>query len=201
MVNGQGLPSDLKEYSLEDGKVVVPKVLGEIDELLSELANPESEKVLDIQQTLVATFQLGDPEKLIGQKDLLVKLTRDPRAEVRRTAVWALGHCDDLALAGVLINALRDQNLDVVVEARNALCTLSRRPLGFGLSMKPAEAAGPTASDEQRNDAVEAWRNEALARWGSWYLSVRPYAERDDIDDIRLRSKDSKKKKRRKRTR
>jgi len=51
-----------------------------------------------------------------------------------------------------------------VREARDALRFISRRLDGFGLK--------DNYTEEERNKAVQAWRN--------WYLQVRPEAELED---------------------
>jgi tRNA splicing ligase len=86
---------------------------------------------------------------------------------VRRTAFWALGRTSDLRIAPLLIEGLNDANLDCMVEARNALNYLSKKVIPIELPDQPTDA--------QRKTAVAAWRK--------WYLSVRPYDERDDLTD------------------
>jgi hypothetical protein len=82
-----------------------------------------------------------------------------------------------------------------MVEARNALCVLSRRPAGFGLADSPvaglAEDAGTAgfkpltvAGEAERKSAIEQWQKEAVRNWQQWYLKYRPYEERDNLRSI-----------------
>jgi len=174
---GRGLPDDLSQAEARDGTIRSRKIDTPLDKLLSELANPANLNVETAQTQLVQNIQLGNREELIGQKDLLLKLIKDRRVEVRRTAAWALGRCEDLRLAPALIEALNDPDLDVSVEARNALCPLSRRPLVFGLPDAPAGANDAPADDA----TIQEWKAEAVKRWKAWYQSVRPYEERDSL--------------------
>jgi len=192
LAGGRGLPDDLSETRLNDGKVQEEKALGPLDELLNELANTKDLSVGEIQKAIVEKVQISTPEereKLIEQKDLLLRLAKDKRDEVRRTAMWALGRTDDLQVAKSLLLVLKkDNNVDILVEARNSLCALSRKPRGFGFPAGPYDSLPETASDEQKRRALTEWRFSVFNRWADWYRSVRPYAERDELDRIgRLR--------------
>ncbi|MEO1999314.1 MAG: hypothetical protein ABGZ17_29065 [Planctomycetaceae bacterium] len=194
LAGGRGLPDDLSETRLNDGKVEEVKPLGALDELLMELANTKDFAVADVQQAIVEKVQISTPEereKLIEQKDLLLRLAKDKRDEVRRTAMWALGRTDDLQVAKSLLLVLKtDTNVDVLVEARNSLCALSRKPRGFGFPAGPYDALPESAADDQKRRALTEWRFNVFNRWADWYRGVRPYAERDELDRIgRLRKK------------
>ena len=177
---GRGLPDDLSQAETRDGTIQERKIDTPLDKLLSDLTNPQMPNVESAQAQLVQEVQLGNREALIGQKDLLLKLVKDPRVEARRTAVWVLGRCEDLRLGRVLIESLEDPDLDVAIEARNALCTLSRRPLGFGLPDAPAQVKGGVPDEA----AIQKWKSEAVKRWREWYRSVQPYDERDGLSDV-----------------
>jgi hypothetical protein len=179
MIGGRGLPANLGAVQTSAEGIQVRKLDAPVDKLLSELENPKSLQVEAVQQAIVDTVQIGDREKLIGQKDRLKKLARDPRAEVRRTAIWALGRCATVHDTLVLVKALDDPDLNVVVEANNALCWLSRRPNGFGHAIDPIAELPENASDRQRADAVKTWRTQVRKDWREWYDKVRPYTERD----------------------
>ena len=76
-----------------------------------------------------------------------------------------------------------DADFDAAVEARNALCVLSRRPRGFGLPDDLIAKLPEGASQAEKDSAFERWRDEDLRRWRDWYQSVRPYSERDKLPD------------------
>jgi hypothetical protein len=61
---------------------------------------------------------------------------------------------------------------------------LSRRLEGVGLPEDPLEDQRGTASQERLKEIAEQWRAAATERWHNWYLSIRPYSERDDLLDL-----------------
>lgn len=183
MAGGRGLPTALSDVEVKDGSVTAKKVDTPLDKLLAELENPKSQKIEAAQDAIVEAVQLGQREQLIGKKDLLLKLAKDSRVDVRRTAFWALARCNDLRVAPVLIQGLMDADFDAAVEARNALCVLSRRPRGFGLPDDLIAKLPEGASQAEKDAAFERWRDEDVRRWREWYQSVRPYAERDKLPD------------------
>ncbi len=174
LAGGRGLPDDLSQAILKDGKVESKKDLGPIDELLQELEKVETVDVAAAQEAIVEQVQLGDREELIKQKDRLVKLAKHPNVEVRRTAIWALGRTEDLGMAKLLIEALDDNNVDVMVEARNALCTLSRKPLGFHLPETPFEKVPASADQKAKDAAVAQWRKQLEREVGRMVLQISP---------------------------
>lgn len=182
-IGGRGLPTDLGNVQTSGGNITAKKTDTPLDKLLAELENPKSQNVETAQAALVEAVQVGQREKLIGQKDLLLKLAKDPRVDVRRTAFWALGRCNDLRVAPVLIQGLMDADYDAAVEARNALCVLSRRPRGFGLPDDLIAKLPANASQAEKESAFERWRDDDIRRWRDWYQSVRPYSERDKLPD------------------
>ena len=186
LAGGRGLPEDLDQVQVEGGKVAAKKPTGPIDELLAELERPNVLTIEAAQTAIVEQVQLGDREELIGQTERLKTLAADPRVEVRRTAVWALGHTGDLRVAPLLIEALRDSSIDVNIEAHNALCTLSRDPRGLDLPSDPLADLPDDAAEEQQSAALAKWRDQAYRKWRDWYLTVRPYDERDDLTRLRI---------------
>jgi hypothetical protein len=169
LVGGRGLPDNLADARLKGGTVESKKVKTPVEELLAQLENPTALEVDAQQDQLVEQISTDEIRALVGQTDRLLKLARDKRVEVRRTAFWALGRADDLRVVPVLIEALRDADSACVVEARNALQFLSRRPVD--------EPPGDEPSEEQKLAAVKSWKK--------WYLTVRPYADRDDLEEPR----------------
>ena len=180
---GRGLPTDLANVDTKGGQIKAKVMDTPLDRLLADLENPKSQNVEATQAALVESVQLGSRETLIGQKDLLLKLAIDSRSEVRRTAFWALGRCNDLRVVPLLLKGLLDADFDASVEARTALCMLSRRPRGFGLLDDVLEKLPETATPDERDAVVEKWRREDATRWKDWYQRVRPYDERDNLPD------------------
>ncbi|MEX0701090.1 MAG: HEAT repeat domain-containing protein [Planctomycetales bacterium] len=180
LLKGGRLPEDLSTAQLNDGNVQQHKLSGPFEELLAELAKGEAQMAA-AQQAIVEKVQLGDREGLVGQKDRLIELARHSDPEIRRTAIWALGRTDDLELVPLLLKSLEDPDVDVMVEAGNALCFIARKPDGFGLAAGPFQGLVEPATDLQRKQSLDRWRELALDRWARWHFSTRPYAERDDL--------------------
>ncbi|MEX0718340.1 MAG: HEAT repeat domain-containing protein [Planctomycetaceae bacterium] len=183
VLKGDRLPEDLSMAEVdEDGKIKQVKLSGPFEVLLAELAKGDA-GIAPAQAAIVDTVRDMDREELVGRKDKLVELAGHSDPGVRLTAIWALGRTDDLELAPLLLKGLRDQNVDVNVEAYNALCFLSRKPQGVGLPASPYDGLAADANDVERRQALERWREIALDRWTRWHYSVRPYAERDDLPE------------------
>lgn len=187
---GQGLLAgarglkDLENIGVEEGKVKKKKDLGPIDSLLEELASMDALEIEEAQAAIVEKVQLGDREELIKQKPQLVKLVDHKEPEIRRTVVWALGRSDDIRMARLLIGRLKNDNqLDVMIEARNSLCSLARKPSGFGKPVSPFEGVEVVEdlSQDERDDRIIKWRAEVFGEWSEWYLRVRPFDERDMV--------------------
>lgn len=176
MAGGRGLPQDFSQVQVTNGEVSKKELDLPIDKLLAQLENPTSLKVAAAaQQAFIEKVQFADAESLIGQEDRLIRLARDPRAEARRTAIWALGRSKELRVVPLLIGALEDRDLGVNVEARNALCWLSRRPRGFQLPENPLQDVSPDATPAQKEAAIKKWRETAVKKWRQWWLKVQPY--------------------------
>jgi hypothetical protein len=178
MIGGRGLPTNLSAIQSGAEGIQVRKLSVPVDQLLSELENPKSTEVEAVQKSIVEQVELGDPEKLIGQKNRLIRLAKDPRPEVRRTVIWALGRCATIHEVNILIKALDDPDYGVVVEANNALCWFSRRPNGFGHASDPVSALPENTSDQQKSKVASSWRKTIRTEWREWYENVRPYSER-----------------------
>jgi hypothetical protein len=179
MIGGRGLPTNLSSIQTSADGIQVKKLDAPVDDLLSELENPKSANVEAAQKAIVERVELGDREALIGQRDRLTRLARDPRPEVRRTAVWALGRCASIREARILVKALDDPDIGVVIEAHNALCWFSRRPNAFKQPADPFVDLPENATDRRKEDAAKSWRNRVRTDWRNWFESVRPYAERN----------------------
>ncbi len=183
---GRGLPDNLRDGDKPkaDARPATP-----LDQLLTSLSKASNFDVEEVQEQLVEQVQIGDRRELIQQKELLVRLIRHPNVEIRRTAAWALGRTNDLSLARHLITALEDPEVDVNIEAHNALCWVSRKPAGFDLQLDPFESLPFDAGPDIREATLQGWRTTALKAWGEWYLKNRPYRERGDEFEAKLREK------------
>jgi hypothetical protein len=190
LTGGRGLPSDLANADVTGGAVKQKrKIEGPLDELLTELSALNPDSIADAQAAIVEKVQVGSREDLLGELDRIRELIHHPNAELRRTAVWALGRSGDLKDANLLIEALKDNNVDVLAESYNSLSYLSRKIDGVGMDSNPFAELSEFPTQEEKNAAMASWQKEALSRWGAWYLRVRPYAERNDIFELGLRKK------------
>ncbi len=191
LAGARGLPSDLSKLQLKDGQATERKSKGAVDDLLAELEKTQDVAVADVQKAIVESVNLDDPEKLVGEIERLKRLAVDPRAEVRATALWAIGRTGEVRLAPLLIAGLRDPDTDVVREASFALTVLSRKPTGLVdgngklIEVDPVDGLDEELSEEAIADHVKTWKVLAEAAWKKWYLSVRPYEERDDRLQLR----------------
>jgi len=186
---GRGLSGDLSLVEEKNGRVEQKKIVLPIDKLLAELETPQLLDINDAQKALVEAVQVGDREKLIGQKDRLKLLARHRDGEVRRTAFWALGRCEDLSVVPLLLEGLAEDDLGVMMEARNALCTLTRKPRGIffrgrPLAANPAESVPDIATADQKKRAIATWQQQVRKNWRSWYYRFRRYQDRDDLDEL-----------------
>ncbi|MEZ6047770.1 MAG: hypothetical protein R3C11_19770 [Planctomycetaceae bacterium] len=173
-----------EEDQSEQEKLKNAKKEEPIDKLLTDLMNPKEPNIAAIQQALVENVNFKDPEGLIGQKEILLKMAEDPRMNVKQTAMWALGRTGDLSVIPVLIDGLLVENVDVNVEALLSLCFMSRRPNGLSdQDISPTELIDPTLQGQEREAAVQNWREAAYRRWKKWYFSIRPYDQREDIEE------------------
>lgn len=182
LTGGRGLPD--AQSATKTTKKATP-----LDQLLSSLSSASDLNVQEVQEQIVEQVQIGDRDALVKQKDLLVKIITHPSVEVRRTAAWALGRANDLSLARYLVDALEDPDVSVNVEAHNALCWISRKPLGFDIPMDPLEGLPLDAGPDVKDAAIKAWRTQAVKAWGNWYLKNRPYKDRGDEFEAQLREK------------
>jgi hypothetical protein len=186
---GRGLSGDLGLVEEKNGRVEQKKVELPIDQLLAELENPKLLDTGDAQKALVEAVQVGDREKLIGQKDRLKVLARHRDGEIRRTAFWALGRCEDLSVVPLLLEGLAEDDLGVMMEARNALCTLTRKPRGIfvrgrPLAANPVDSLPDTANEDQKKRAIVLWQQQVRSNWRAWYFQFRRYSDRDDLDEL-----------------
>jgi len=162
----------------------------ELDLLIADIEKIDFEKLdetpVDFADEIVrSVISIDDPEKLVGQEEKLKSLMKHPNAEVRKAACWALGRTGDFKLIPLMLDGLRDPNVDVNVEAVAALRYIARKPHGLGESLNPLEGL-EKAPQEQRIKAANEWRQKALKSWSNWYFSIRPHEEQDGLDQLLL---------------
>ena len=191
LVGDRGLMNRNKDKS-EDDKEVEEKKKLPVEELLTTLmtsANPEDIGATQVALVDKVLFEDQSREALIAQKDLLLKMAADPRPDVKKIAYWALGRTEDYAVIPVLIDGLLVDNVDANVEALLSLCFMTRKPNGLSeKDVSPDTLLDPTLEGEARLQAVNQWREETYRRWKKWYFTIRPYSQRDDIEEaLRIR--------------
>lgn len=160
----------------------------ELDLLLADLEKMDFDKLdespMEVADELILSVtSIDNPEDLIGQKDRLVRLLKHPSAEVRQPVVWALGRTGDFQLVPLMLQSLRDVNVDVAVEAMMALRYISRKPNGFGLPINPL-AGAELGTEEEKLAAANRWRDKAFKTWSDWYFRLRPYEQQDGLDEL-----------------
>lgn len=186
LAGARGLPSDLSKLKLKDGQPAERKSKGAVDDLLADLEKVQDVSVDEVQDAILESVNLDDPDQLVGQVERLKRLAVDKRTEVRRTALWAIGRSGEVRLAPLLIAGLSDADVDVIREASFGLTVLSRKPTGIiderdkQVPVDPLDGLEEDATEEKRQSHLDTWFAQAIPAWKKWYLSVRPYEERDD---------------------
>ena len=160
LIGGRGLPKDLSQISVAGGHVIARPMDGAVEGMLAVLEDPRVEDAASALTGLVIRYRTEGPKALKPFQDRFRKLLTDQDQGIRRVAAWSLARTGDLSMALPLIEALRDPDEGVVAEARQGLQLLSRKIDGYG----PI----PSATPEQKEQAI--------ARWQSWYEAVRPAA-------------------------
>lgn len=173
------------------GKKEKPKDPTELDSLISDITNLKGfdkldETPMDFADEIVkSVLAIDDPQKLVGQKDQLKSLIKHPKPEIRKAAYWALGRTGDFGLIPLMLEGIRDPDVDVNVEAIAALRYISRKPNGLGESLNPLDGI-PENDVNKRVEAAVDWRRKAIKAWSAWYASVRPYEERGGFEELQL---------------
>ena len=170
-------PTELDRLIEDISKMDIP----DIDESSGEVADEIVRSVLAVD----------DPETLVGQEEKLKSLMKHPNAKVRSAAVWALGRSGDFKLVPLMLDGIRDNSIDVNIEAIQALRFIARKPQGFGETLSPFASIGgadqiANASPEDRLKLATPWRDKALRDWSNWYFSVRPFEDRGGIEELQL---------------
>lgn len=168
----------------------------ELDRLIADIANMDFDKLdetpVEVADEIVrSVLSIDDPEKLVGQEVKLKSLMKHPNDKVRSAAVWALGRTGDFKLVPLMLDGIRDNSVDVNIEAIQALRFIARRPQGFGETLAPFASLGTEdqikiAAAEERLRLATPWREKALKDWSNWYFSVRPFEDRGGLDELQL---------------
>ncbi|QDU75220.1 hypothetical protein Pan97_22450 [Bremerella volcania] len=159
LAGGRGLPDDLAEAELRDGKVINVKEVPETDRFLELLKSDDG--ALDNLVDMDITFDLNltGVEREIALQAVRGKLRRGSYA-ARRMAIRTIRDTKDFDSVPYLIFALSDPDPRIAVEARDTLRFISRKIDGFQLP------ANPTPPE----------RELAIKKWKDWYRSLRPDA-------------------------
>lgn len=160
--------------------------IGPLDELLAAM---EGQNFADLDvdtDEVVQKIKFSSREELIGEAAKLKILVKSPDAGNRQIAYWALSRTGDFDLIPLMLDGLNDPSINVNVEALSGLRYISRQPKGLGISMDPLAQAPPGADDTARLNAARVWRAKASSVWRAWYSKVRPYSERDGLDELGL---------------
>lgn len=173
LLGGKGLPKDLSQLTIAQGRVVVRPMNGAVDEMLTVLEDPRAVNAENALEGLLTRYQKDGPAALKPFKDRFRNLLKNKDQGVRALGAWALARTTDLDVIPDLISVLTDADDGVVSSAKIGLQLLSRKIDGFG----PA----PGATPEQKEAAA--------AKWREWFDSVRPPAldGRDDLAESPLR--------------
>ncbi|MCA8982116.1 MAG: HEAT repeat domain-containing protein [Planctomycetaceae bacterium] len=182
LAGGRGLPDDLTNVEFRNGRIRMDPKTDSFDQLLAGLSQVTLEETQQPDQPPLQV-DLTQPEKLIGRVEELKLLARHPDPRARQMAAWALGRTDQVAGAEILIPLLKDPDIEVSIEARQALCWIARRPNGWG--HPPDPRISPTGEeyllDVDRKKSE--WQTQVHRDWQKWFVDQRPYKLRDDFDD------------------
>lgn len=157
LVGGMGLPKDLTNARIQDGQVITPQMVRDVDDLLELLSNTEN-KEFDAEALPGGLSLDADLTKRTSQLERLRAMVTNENFEARLAAVKTLGRSRELDNVPALIYALSDPDWRVVEAARDGLSFISRKFQGYG--------PPPQATEQQ----VQA----ARAKWKEWYLAIRP---------------------------
>ncbi len=163
LLGGRGLPENLENLTVAQGRVVVRPMNGAIEEMLSVLEDPRADEGESALAGLINRYFTSGPLALKPYKDRFRVLLVEGIPSQRLTAAWALARTGDLDVVPDLIGALEDRNDEVAATADYGLRLLSRSLDRNGLP--------PEADAEQKRAAA--------AEWQRWYDSVRPAIQVD----------------------
>jgi hypothetical protein len=162
LVGGRGLPTKATSLQLRNGQIVATPLATTIDEMLAILEDPDhADFEYAVETTTELKLDASDPAKRAEQMARLKRLAGSEYAEVRKLVVDALAASGSMDAVPLLIDAIEDEDLRVVIAARDGLRRLSRKFSGFG----------PPDSATREEQAV------AAQKWRQWYRSLVPEEE------------------------
>jgi hypothetical protein len=175
LVSGRGLPQNLADLEQVAGGFKAKAKVGKTGDLLQSIETGKSEELDASALGLVkqmyekkwtAAGEEGDRLKKIYERGVKTK-----NSEVIKAAMKLLALTGDYRVVPLLIDGMYyEDDAEVQLEARLALCKISRKFNGFG-SIYPEEAT------------KEQWEEE-IARWKDWYKQVRPESSFEDEVEI-----------------
>ncbi|MCA9065699.1 MAG: HEAT repeat domain-containing protein, partial [Planctomycetaceae bacterium] len=192
---GEIISKLLKGGRLKGGHDLFGKKKDEVPSDIGQLMNDITQKIpwetldeqgVEFTNELIRSIEsVDDPSVWVGRKEELRTLSQHPDASIRAAMFIAIGDTGDFALIPVLLKGLRDVNVDTAAEAQRALCKLSRRPNGFGLAANAFDGMDiRTMTDQEKLTTANIWRDRTFKAWSEWYYSVRPYEDRDGLEDL-----------------
>lgn len=159
LAGGRGLPADLAEAELRDGKVINVKDVPETDRFLELLKSDDGSLDELVDADISFDQNLTGTEREIALQAVRGKLRQGSYA-ARLMAIRAIRDTKDFDSVPYLIFALSDPDPRISIEAREALRFISRKIDGFQMPINPTPPE----------------RELAIKKWKDWYRSLRPDA-------------------------
>ncbi|PQO25855.1 hypothetical protein C5Y96_20585 [Blastopirellula marina] len=159
LAGGRGLPEDLAEAELRDGKVINVKDVPETDRFLELLKSDDGSLDNLVDTDVTFDMNLTGTEREIALQAVRGKLRQGSYA-ARLMAIRAIRDTKDFDSVPYLIFALSDPDPRIVIEARNTLRFISRKIDGVQMPLNPTPPE----------------RELAIKKWKEWYRSLRPDA-------------------------
>jgi hypothetical protein len=173
LVSGRGLPQNLADVEQTAGGFKAKAIRGKTGDLLQILETGQQEQLegaavglikqmYDDKDKWTAISDRADQLKKVYERGLKLQ-----NAEMLKAAIKGLALTGDYRVVPILIDGMYyEDDPEVQLEARRALCKISRKFNGFG-TIYPEEAT------------AEEWMEE-IERWSEWYRMVRPEAAYED---------------------
>jgi hypothetical protein len=176
LISGRGLPQNLAELEQTATGFKAKAIRGKTVDLLQMLETGKQDQLegaaiglikqmYEDKEKWTAVSERADQLKKIYERGLKLK-----NAEMLKASMKGLALTGDYRVVPILIDGMYyEADPEVQLDARLALCKISRKFNGFG-TIYPAEAT------------KEEWEEE-IARWKDWYRMVRPEsAFEDDVE-------------------